>query len=400
MKRVVVSGLGSVSPAGINIQETWENVYSKKNCFSSCDVAGVKFCGKVDEKFSSSLSKKDLHYMDRVSQFAVVAAQEALKKSEVDFEELKNNRVGIFVGSAMGGISTLFENVIKGSEDLNSISLLVMPMSLSNMIGTNISIKYGITGPVFTYNSACASSSAAIGEAFRKIQHGECDVAVAGGSEACVIPHVFASFSKLKAISTCDDIDSVCVPFSKNRSGFLLSEGASFLVLEEYEHAKKRNAPVYCEVLGYASNSDAKSLVVPSSTGIRECMRQALEDASLAPEKIEYINAHGTGTVANDNAEAEAIKSIFEESPFVSSTKSIHGHMLGASGAIESVLCSLMIKNKKLLAQKNVLKQDIEDEFSELKFLLDGPVEYKGGAVMNNSFGFGGDNVVLIFGQC
>lgn len=215
----------------------------------------------------------------------------------------------------------------------------------------------------------------------------------------CIVEQVFASFLRLGAISQSDAIDRASLPFSKHRAGFVLSEGAAILVLEEYEHAVARNANIYAEILGYGTSSDARSLVAPDLEGIKLCINRALEDAQLCPEEIEYINAHGTGTQANDVTEGRALSQIFRNNPYVSSSKSMHGHLLGAAGALEIAVCCMMIKNNVLLPQINVAKEDVDDELRNLNLLLDKPIKYSGNPVMTNSFGFGGDNASIILGH-
>lgn len=396
-KRVVVTGIGVICPSGNNLGETWDALLKGKCAFSQSKYPQVHFYGEVDHNYSNSLSKKEIRYMDKTSQFAVLAAREAVGDSKLDIEKEK---AIICIGSAMGGMETLtYEIGESAKEGMNKITVLGMPKLLSNMISSNISIDFGISGGAYTYNSACASSAIAFGEAYKKLQYGEVTVALAGGAESCIVEQVFASFLRLGAISQSDDIDRASLPFSKHRAGFVLSEGAAILVLEEYEHAVARNANIYAEVLGYGTSSDARSLVAPNLEGIKLCINRALEDAQLCPEEIEYINAHGTGTQANDVTEGRALSQIFRNNPYVSSSKSMHGHLLGAAGALEIAVCCMMIKNNVLLPQINVAKEDVDDELRNLNLLLDKPIKYSGKPVMTNSFGFGGDNASIILGH-
>ncbi len=397
-KRVVITGLGTISSCGNNLKETWQSLYDGKCCFSKSRFPEVNYYGKVDNNFNSALNKKQKRYMDRTSQLAVLAAREAVVDSGLDIE--KENAI-ICIGTSMGGMETLAYEVGEAAkEGMHKMTVLGMPKLLSNMISSNISIDLNINGGSYTYSIACASSAYAIGEAYRKIQYGEASVAVAGGSESCVVEQVFTSFVRLCAISQSDDIDKISIPFSKNRSGFTLSEGAAILILEDYDHAIARNAHIYAEVLGYGASSDAKSLVSPDIDGIKNCMDRALKDAALDSDEIEYINAHGTGTKANDMVEGTAICQMFPHRPYVSSSKSMHGHLLGAAGALELVACCMMIENKKLLPQINVSEEDVDDELKGLNLLLDKPIAYSGGALMSNSFGFGGNNASLVIGVC
>ncbi len=398
-KRVVITGIGTISSCGNNLNETWQSLYNGKCCFSKSRFPEVNFHGEVDNEFNSALNKKQKRYMDRTSQMAVLASREAVADSGIDIT--KEEDAIVCIGTSMGGMETLAYEVGEAAkEGMHKMTVLGMPKLLSNMISSNISIDLGINGGAYTYSIACASSAYAIGEAYRKIQYGEADVAVAGGSESCIVEQVFTSFVRLSAISQSDDINKISIPFSKNRTGFALSEGAGILILEEYDHAVARNAHIYAEILGYGASSDAKSLVSPDINGIKICMERALKDAGMSPDKIEYINAHGTGTKANDMVEGTAICQIFPQHPYVSSSKSMHGHLLGASGALELVACCMMIENKKLLPQINVTKEEIDDELKDLNLLLDKPVDYSGGAIMSNSFGFGGNNASLIIGVC
>lgn len=397
-RKVVITGIGTISPCGNDVKETWQELQNKSNCFTESIFPQIKYYGKVNSKYEDLLTRREKRYMDKTSHFALIAARQAINDSKIEKEDLKSEYTIISLGTAMGGMESLTYEIgetAKGGMD--KITLLGMPKLLANMLGTNIAIEYGISGGAFTYNSACASSSVAIGEAFRKIQHGEANIAIAGGAESCIVEQVFASFSKLGALSTNNDIDNVSIPFSEKRTGFVLGEGAGILILEEYEQALARGAKIYCEIIGYGTSSDAKSLVAPDVKGIKTCLQRALADSGLQSQDVEYINAHGTGTVANDFVEGTAIKEVFTNIPFVSSTKSIHGHLLGAAGALEACLCSLMIKNKKLIPQINVKKSDIDAKIGELNVLLDDFVMYNGGAIMSNSFAFGGDNSSLVF---
>ena len=397
-KRVVITGIGTISSCGKNLKETWNALYEGKCCFSKSRFPEVNFHGEVDNDFNSSLNKKQKRYMDRTSQLAVLASREAVIDSGLEIE--KENAI-ICIGTSMGGMETLAYEVGEAAkEGMHKMTVLGMPKLLSNMISSNISIDLNIKGGSYTYSIACASSAYAIGEAYRKIQYGEALVAIAGGSESCIVEQVFTSFVRLNAISQSEDISKISIPFSKNRSGFALSEGAAILILEDYDHAINRNAHIYAEILGYGTSSDANSLVSPDIDGIKLCMSRALKDANLNPDDIEYINAHGTGTKANDMVEGTAICQMFPQHTYVSSSKSMHGHLLGAAGALELVACCMMIENKKLLPQINVSREDVDDELKELNLVLDKPVDYSGGALMSNSFGFGGNNASLIINVC
>lgn len=398
MKRVVVTGLGSVSPCGNTNEEILSTIKNQNQCFVKSKFDVVEFYGEVSEDYKTNFNKKQIRYMDKVSQLAFCAGEAAVLDSRLNLSELNKVRCGISIGTSMGGFQTLHTELTESAlYGLEKISLLGMPKLLHNMIGANLSIAFDFKGGVFTYNNACASSATAIGEAYNKIQRNEFDVLLAGGAESCISEQVFKSFHRLGAMSTSKNIDEASIPFSKARSGFVLSEGSAVLVLEEYEHAIARDAPIYCEIKGYATTSDASSLVAPNTDGITRCMEEALHDAEIEAHEVEYINAHGTGTQANDLVEAKAINRIFS-SPFVSSTKSIHGHLLGAAGAFEALLCCLMIKNKQLFPQSNVSYADVDPEIN-LNLLLSKSIEYECGYILSNSFAFGGSNVSLVFSK-
>lgn len=396
-KRVVVTGIGILSPGGSNVKETWYSLLQGRCSFVKSRFPQVNFYGEVDKKYVSLLSKKELRYTDKTSQFALLAAREAIADSRID---IIDEDMIICIGSAMGGMETLTYEIGESAKyGMDKITLLGMPKLLSNMISSNISIDLGIRGGTYTYNSACASSAVAIGEAYKKIQYGETEVALAGGAESCIVEQVFASFARLGAVTQSNDMMKASLPFANDRAGFVLSEGAAIIILEEYEHAIARNANIYSEVLGYGTSSDAKSLVAPNLDGIKLCINRTLSDAGLKADDIEYINAHGTGTQANDLTEGMAISQIFCENPYVSSTKSMHGHLLGAAGALEMGICCMMIKNKILLPQINVSAGEVDKKLSDVNLLLDKKVDYCGKAILSNSFGFGGDNASLILGQ-
>lgn len=400
MKRVVVTGIGAVAPCGNGKNEILKAMTSGKTSISTSNVESVNFYGKVNEECLLVLNRKEKRYMDKASQYAIISAREAMLDSKLELEKLNLKKAGTFMGTSMGGFETMLTELTESVQyGLDRITLLGMPKSLHSMLGANLSIEFGFKGGVYTYNSACASSAMAIGEAYRKIQNGELTVALAGGSEACLVEQVFESFHRLGALSTKKNIEQASIPFSKKRDGFVLSEGAAMLILEEYEHAVSRKAEIYCELSGYGTTSDAVSLVAPAYEGIKDCMANALEDADVLINQIEYINAHGTSTEANDRIESKAIYDLFDSeghSPYVSSTKSVHGHLLGGAGALEAFLCCLAINTGKIFPQVNVMLDDVDTDIG-LNLLLDKPIEYQGGSILSNSFAFGGINVSLVF---
>ena len=399
-KRVVITGLGTINPCGNTKDETWNALLEGKCGFIESKFPSIKYYGKVNEQFNSQLTKKEIRYMDRTSQLAVLVSREALLDSGITQGELHKKETIICFGTSIGGAETFGIEVRKFYESgIGKMNFVGIPKLLSNMMSSNISIDLGINGPAYTYCSACGSSTIAIGEAYRKIQYGDADIALAGGGEGAILDFVLASFGKLGVLSKGSTIDTAAVPFSKKRTGFVPGEGAAMLVLEEYESAVKRGADIYCEVIGYGATSDALSLLTPSLEGVARCMQKALQDANIQEDEVEYINAHGTSCEVSDLAEGKAISQMFHKQVAVSSTKSMHGHLLGGTGALEAVLCSLMIKKEILLSQINVKPDDVDQEFGTLNLLLDQNKPYMGGAVMSNTFGFGGVNATLIFNK-
>ena len=393
MKRVVVTGLGMVTSAGINKIETWRKVSSLECALKKSNFAKTNFNGLVDETFNSGLSTRDKKYMDKVTQFAIVATQEAMDDCGLVLKDDLNTNVAVFIGTSVGGIETFTEEALK---ELEKISVLSMIKSLPNMVAANLSMRHRVHGGAYTYSSACASGAVAIGEAFLKIKNGEIDCAIVGGSEACVTEQITESFKRLRILSSTTELNEACVPFSIRRSGFVLSEASAILVLESLESANERNAPIYAEIAGYGSTSDAHSLTSLDQGGIERCMKKAVNSAFLDITDIGYINAHGTATANNDKVEADAIKNIFPNNPLVSSTKSILGHSLGASGAVEAALCCLMIKDGIIIPTINVRDEDVDPNI-HANLLLNKTVPYGGLAILSNSFAFGGNNVSLLF---
>ncbi|MCM3546820.1 beta-ketoacyl-[acyl-carrier-protein] synthase family protein [Priestia megaterium] len=396
MNRVVVTGIGMVTPNGLTTESTWKSITNLESSIIASDFNNTRFVGQVNNMFNQTLSTKEKRYADRCTQMALIASREAIKDAGLIINDENSNDISAFVGSSVGGISALADEfgaaAVKG---VDHMTMLVIPRNLINMITANISIDLGIKGETLAYSLACASGTVAIGEAFKKIQNGSKNVILAGGAEACVIPQVIEAFRKLRALTNAKTIEKASIPFSKERSGFVLSEGSAFLVLEEFNHAQARGAEIYCEIEGYGSSSDAQSLLAPDINGVIRCMENALEDAKIKPRQVEYINAHGTSTKLNDITEATAIKKLFVNNPSVSSTKSIHGHALGAAGAIEAALCALMIKKEKLIPNINVNAKDVDPSI-DINILLEKTHPYHGGKVLTNSFAFGGHNASLV----
>jgi len=405
-RRVVVTGMGAITPIGHNVKDTWENVKA-----GTCGIAPITLYDTTDRKVTLAgevknfdateyLDKKEVRRMDRYTQFAMVAAKEAVEDSGLDLENTDLTRCGVIVSSGIGGIETIQNETIKGNEKgFDRISPYFIPMVISNMAAGQIAIQYGFKGICTCVVTACASGTNAIGDSFRHIRDGYSEVMICGGTEASVTPLGMGGFTSLKALSQATDPNRASVPFDKERSGFVMGEGAGMLVLEEYEHAVKRGAKIYCEVVGYGANCDAHHITAPleDGSGAAACMKLALADGNLTGKDIDYINAHGTSTPLNDKGETKAIKLAFGEDAknlMVSSTKSMTGHLLGASGAVEGVITALSVKNDYVPATINY---QVPDEECDLDIV---PNEGRNTTVnyaMSNSLGFGGHNASIVF---
>ena len=366
----------------------------------------VHFGGEV-KKFEPTkyIEFRESKRMDRFSQFAMAAASQAVSESGLDFSKEEPYRMGAIVATGIGGIKEIEEqHAILLNKAPMRISPFTVPRLMANAAAGNIAIKYGLRGPNFCVSSACASSNHAIGEAFYNIISDRSDVMITGGTEAALTPVGLASFCAARSLSLRNDNPTAASrPFDRDRDGFVLAEGAGILVLEEYEHAKKRNAPIYAEMLGYAATDDGYHITapLPDGAGAAKAMELALKDAQLSPEKVDYINAHGTGTELNDIAETSAIKSVFGGHAYkllVSSTKSAHGHLLGASGAVELIVCAEAIKKSVVPPTINLENVDERCD-AKIDFVPLKPREKKVGVAMSNSFGFGGHNACLIIGK-
>ena len=407
MKRVVVTGVGAVTPIGNDAKTFWQNIKDGVNGVDyvrSFDVSALKtqIAGEIkDLEVTEFIEKKEARKMDRYTQFAVIAAAEAVKDSGLDMEKEDPWRVGCITGSGIGGILTFEEqHTIYMEKGPGRVSPFFIPMMIANMAPCQIAIKFNAKGVNENVVTACASSTNALGTAFRHIQYGDNDVIIAGGAEATVAPTAFAGFCNMKAMSTRnDDPEHASRPFDLNRDGFVLSEGAAFLILEELEHAKARGANIICEMVGYGATDDAYHITspIPGGEGGAKAMELAIKDAGVKPEDITYINAHGTSTKYNDQFETEAIKRVFGDAAYkvaVSSTKSMTGHMLGAAGAVEAVVCAKSIKEGYIPATMNY---ETPDPACDLDYVPNKgrvqDVEY----AMSNSLGFGGHNATIVF---
>ena len=406
-RRVVITGLGIVSPVGLNLKETWGNITAGNSgvvAIDKFDTAEfpVKIAATVkDFDATSIIPAKDLKKMDIFIHYGLVAADEALKDSGLEISEENAERVGVAIGSGIGGlpmIETNVEKLLQGGP--RKISPFFVPGSIINMISGNFSIRYGAKGPNIAIVTACSTGTHSIGESARIIAYGDADVMFAGGAEMASSPLGIAGFAAARALSTRnDDPTAASRPWDKDRDGFVLGDGAGVLVLEEYEHAKARGADIYAEVAGFGYNSDAFHMTMPvqDGSGAGKCMKLALKDAGLNADAIDYINAHGTSTPAGDVAETNAIKNALAEHAnkvSISSTKSMTGHLLGAAGGIEAVFAVMAIKDQIAPPTINL---DNPGEGCDLNYVPNVAREMKIDYSLSNSFGFGGTNGTLIF---
>ncbi len=411
-RRVVVTGTGLITALGTGTEKNWQAILAGKSGIAPItrfDVARLdtRFAGEVkDFQPEQFIDKREARRMDLFAQYALAAAEMAVKESGLPIGADKphgyaNERVGVIVGSGIGGIASLEEQHKKGLEKgFDRLSPFFIIQMIINMAPGLISIRYGAKGPNWSPVSACATSAHAIGEAWKSIKLGECDAVIAGGAEAAITPLAMGGFSVMKALSTRnDDPAKASRPFDKDRDGFVMGEGAGILVVEELEHAKKRGANILAELVGYGANSDANHVTAPApeGEGAARCMRLALASAGMNPEEVGYINAHGTSTPYNDANESKAIKTVFgahARKLAVSSTKSMTGHMLGAAGGAEAVLSILALMRGVLPPTINYATPDPD---CDLDYVPNQPREIRVDAAMSNSFGFGGTNAVLLF---
>ena len=406
-RRVVITGMWAITPVG-NTKETFFNNLlagqSGIDRISHFDPAeyATQIAGQVKDfdVTQYGVDKKEARRMDRASQFAVAAAFDAVADSKLEMDKEDHERMGTIVGTGIGGIDTIHELYKTLFEKgPGRVSPFAVPMMISNMASGRVSIQFELHGPCLTDVTACASGTNAVGEAFRMIQHGGADVMIAGGTEAAISPAAVAGFAAMKAMSTRnDDPTRASRPFDAERDGFVMGEGSGMLVLEELEHAKARGAHIYAEVIGYGSNGDAYHISAPAPEGIHaeKCMAQALADAGIEPAAVDYVNAHGTSTGLNDKNETLAIKRLFGDHAqklVVNSTKSMTGHLLGAAGAIEAIVCAMSIVESKVHPTINRTNPDPE---LDLDYVVEGPRDKEVNVAISNSFGFGGHNATLV----
>ena len=405
MRRVVVTGLGAVTPIGNNVKDMWESVKAGK-CgiapITHYDTEGrkVTVAGEVKDLDVSCIEKKELRKMDKFSQYALVAAKEAIEDSGLDLEKEDVDNIGVIVASGIGGLGTIENDHTRGMEKgFDRVSPYFIPMSISNMAAARIAITYGLKGMCSCVVTACAAGTNAVGDAYRNIKDGYLDMIVCGGAEASITTFGIGGFTALQALSTNTDPNRASIPFDKERNGFVMGEGAGILVLEEYEHAKARGAKIYCEIAGYGANCDAHHITAPleDGSGAAKCMELAIKSAGITPKEIQYINAHGTSTPLNDKGETKAVKLAFKDAASkvaISSTKSMTGHLLGASGGVEAIITSLAVKNDYAPATINY---KVPDEECDLDIIPNEGRNMTINYAMSNSLGFGGHNASVIF---
>ncbi len=405
-RRVVITGLGLISPVGQDVATGWENILAGKSGIQpithfDIEPFSVHFGGPIyDFDIEQYISKKEARKMDAFIHYGIAAGVQAIRDCGIEITDENRRRIGVSIGSGIGGITGI-ENAygayLKGGP--RKISPFFVPANIINMVSGNLSIMFGLQGPNVSLVSACATGTHSIGDAMRMIQYGTVDMMVAGGAEMATSPVGLGGFAAARALSTRnDDPQAASRPWDRDRDGFVLSDGAGVVVIEELEHAKARGATIYCEVVGTAMNADAYHMTSPSpgGEGAAQCMRMALEDAGINPEEVDYINAHGTSTPAGDVAETNGVKRAFGDHAYklaVSSTKSMTGHMLGAAGGAEAVFTALAIRDQVMPPTINL---DNPDEECDLDYVPHTAREAKIDVAISNSFGFGGTNGTLV----
>ena len=413
LKRVVVTGLGALTPLGNNVEETWEALKSGKSGagpITHFDASAFKTqfaCEVKNFKATDFIDRKEARKMDLYEQYAIGAAMEAMKDANFDMEKLDRNKAGVVLGVGIGGMNAFEEEcsnwAINGKEMGPKFSPFLIPKMIADIASGQISIMYGLHGPNYTTTSACASSTNAIADAFNLIRLGKANVMITGGSEGAICPCGVGGFNAMHALSTRNDSpETASRPFSASRDGFIMGEGAGILILEELEHAKARGAKIYCELAGCGMSADAHHITASHPEGLGAClvMQNALEDAEMKPEEIDYINVHGTSTPVGDVSEVKAILKLFGEHAYklnISSTKSMTGHLLGAAGAVEAIASCLAVKNDIIPPTINHEEGDNDENIDyNLNFTFNKAQERTVRAALSNTFGFGGHNACCI----
>jgi 3-oxoacyl-[acyl-carrier-protein] synthase II len=407
-RRVVVTGMGAITPIGNTVDEFWNSVKEGK-----CGIGEITKFDTTDYKVKIAAQVKDFVAKERMdfkaakrmevfSQYAVVAAREAFEQSGINMENEDPYRVGVCIGSGVGGLETTEREHNKIVENKPSrVNPLMVPLMITNMAAGNVAINLGLKGKCTNVVTACATGAHSIGDAYKAIQYGEADVMLAGGAESCITPLGVAGFTSLTALATTTDVNKASIPFDKDRSGFVMGEGAGVLVLEELEHAKKRGASIYAEIKGYGATCDAYHITSPAEdgSGAAMAMKIAMKDADITPKQVTYVNAHGTSTHHNDLFETRAIKMAFGDHAkdlYINSTKSMVGHLLGAAGAVESIVCIKSILESYI---HQTLNSKEADEELDLNYMFGEPVNKEIEYAISNSLGFGGHNASLVIGK-
>lgn len=411
-RRVVITGMGAVTPLGTGVDKFWNGIKENKIGFSYLDSfennrTGVKIGGIVRDfneadyfETPGCFDKKEAKRMDTFTKYAVVSAHEAITDAGSDFKDVDPYRAGVIIGCGIGGIDLTLSEYSKYLEKgPGRISVFYIPMMISNMAAGTVSMKTGFRGANFDVSTACASATHALGEAFRKIKDGYLDVCLAGGTESTNVEFTYGGFANMKALSKSEDLERASIPFDKERNGFVLGEGSGVLVLEEYEHAKARGAKIYCEIAGYGATCDGYHMTSPAPEGEAAGMGMtlAMQEAGLKPEDIDYINAHGTSTGLNDKYETRAIKNAFGDKAYdvkINSTKSMTGHLLGAAGAIEAIVTAKSVQEDFI---HKTVGYKVPDEECDLNYCVEGNIQQEVRAALSNSLGFGGHNATLCF---
>ena len=413
LKRVVVTGLGAVTPLGNTVEETWNNRVAGVSgaapitLFDASDFKTQFACEVKNLKVNDFIDRKEARKMDRYAQLAIIAAMQAVQDSGMDLDKEDKNRIGVIYGVGIGGIKTFEEEVgyyAQHKENGPKFNPFFIPKMIADIAAGQISIQYGFHGPNYTTTSACASSTNALADAFNLIRLGKANVIVSGGAEAAITPGGVGGFNAMHALSTRnDDPEHASRPFSASRDGFIMGEGSGCLILEELEHAKARGAKIYAEMVGEGMSADAHHITAshPEGLGARLVMENALEDAGMKPEDIDYINVHGTSTHVGDISEDKAIKQVFGEAAYklnISSTKSMTGHLLGAAGAVEALASVLAVKNDIVPPTINHAEDDQDPEIDyNLNYTFNKAQKREVRAALSNTFGFGGHNACVIF---
>ena len=405
-RRVVVTGLGALTPLGLNVEESWNGIKEGKVGIDKITLIDAsehkaKVAGEV-KNFNAEeyLGKKEAKRMDRFSQLAVVAAREAVKDSGIDLEKINKERFGVIVSSGIGGLGTIEEQVInKHEKGVGRVSPFFVPMSIVNLVAGTIAIEFGAKGTCTSVVTACATGTQCIGEAFRNIKYGYSDIIIAGSSEAPITPMGVAGFASMKALSKSEDPLRASIPFDKERHGFVMGEGAGMLILEDMESALKRGAKIYAEIVGYGSTCDAHHITAPdpSAEMSGRAIELAMEEGNIKPEEVSYINAHGTSTELNDNTETRAIKNALGDYAYkvaISSTKSMTGHLLGAAGSVEGIFAIKAIEDDFI---PPTMGYKVPDEECDLDYTPNVGRKADVQVALSSSLGFGGHNAVIAF---